>query len=511
MEPTRDPHQQKKSAVESTETPGSESTVVLWFSRLFVVVIVGVIAFLLGNYQKTTEKTVREYDTQPLPVQTVQPPPPIPVALDLPTTGQKDPTLSTAATAPTPAHQHRAFPLPAADPEPTDDQAPAEPRDKTLSLPDLARLIHPSVVSIIGHDIKGTAQSSGTGFIVRGDGIIATNRHVVEEADSLTVQTSTGSFLAFEGVLQHAGTADVVLLKVAEKGLPPLDLEKTPSFEVGDSVAVVGSPLGLDGTLSAGIVSAIRMNDPTVSGISGATTHDAGYIQISAPISPGPSGSPVVDETGKVIAIATAKIKGGENLNLALPIRHVLYLLVVAGDKIPIPLHEAFPPTERPSTETSHAPPPPPVEENHGDLAAEIALLYLELGDSGQSFSQGENWYADPVDYFDEGLISRAQALEIEKKYEERWPVRIHRPLDVPHVNELETGKWGVAITSEFAISDGKRQFKRMIVTTGLVIDMATTRRVESVKTLKADSESLNRFQFQKLFNEIIDHRLNQR
>lgn len=502
MEPTKDPNQRNKSAVERTEEPGKGSTVVLWFSRLFVVALVGIVAFLLGSYEKNERASVvvREQEETHSLDQDAPPPSEEPLVFELPTSVPE----------PTSVHAPTSVPRMATEPEITfnseleTDLPQALEQESKLPLPDLARIIHPSVVSIVGLDSNGNAQSSGTGFVVREDGLIATNRHVVEEASTLKVQTSSGSYLTFKGVQQHSGTADVILLKVAENGLPVLELEKTPTFEVGDSIAVVGSPLGLDGTLSAGIVSAIRMDKPIISGMSGVSTQDAGFIQISAPISPGSSGSPVVNESGKVIGIATAKIKGGENLNVALPIRHVLYLLVVTGDNVPVPLHMAFPRTELPSSEPPLPSVPSPAEENHGELAAKIAFLYLELGDSGHSLGQGENWYADPVDYFDEGVISRTKALEIERKYEDRWPIRIHRPLDIPKVEELETGKWGVEITSLFAISDGKRQFKQMVVTTGLVIDMATTRRVESVKTVRADSKALNKFQFRKLFGEIV-------
>lgn len=342
--------------------------------------------------------------------------------------------------------------------------------------------------------------------MVREDGVVATNRHVIDGAASLKILSSNGKELAFEGVLYSPIAADIALLKVAASGIPALSLEKVKNPVVGESVAVVGSPLGLDGTLSTGIVSAVRRDDGTASGMSGGPS-EIGVIQISSPISPGSSGSPVVNERGHVIGVATASLSGGQNLNLALPVRHIRYLLVVAGDLEPIPVWSAFPKSEKSVTkraEPESSAPSEPSPEELENIAAGVALAYLRFGDSGAPRGQGVSWYSDPIEYFDQGLISLEKAISLERAYESKWPFRMHVTLDEPYVELMETGRYGVEVTSAFAISDNKKQFKQMRVTTGFVVELFSKPKIVAVRTVESETKILNKFQFRKLVEQMM-------
>src|SRR6476660_1812371 len=199
-------------------------------------------------------------------------------------------------------------------------------------LPDLVRRIKPSAVAIETFDSRGEKLSRGSGFFVEADRIV-TNRHVLEGAYRAEVHSSTGAVYPVKGVLAVDAEGDIALLKidVPANQIRPLPLDKTSPQE-GESVVVIGNPPGLEGSVTNGIVSAVR-DIPTFGRI----------IQITAPISPGSSGSPVVNMHGQVIGIATLQITGGQSVNFAIPSERVSQLqmstpmsladLVVAGGR----------------------------------------------------------------------------------------------------------------------------------------------------------------------------------
>jgi S1-C subfamily serine protease len=165
-----------------------------------------------------------------------------------------------------------------------------------------------SVVLISTFDDDGNSLKEGSGFIVSTDGRILTNYHVIAGAHSALVKLSDGSYFPVDGVVAFSETTDLALLKVSGTNLPTLKIENKDNVIVGERVIAVGSPLGLQNTVSDGIVSAVRDEDGTK------------WIQTTAPISPGNSGGPLLNLDGKVVGVITARIVGGENLNLAIPI-----------------------------------------------------------------------------------------------------------------------------------------------------------------------------------------------
>src|ERR1043165_288710 len=193
---------------------------------------------------------------------------------------------------------------------------PAPIRASQDLLPDLVRRIKPSAVAIETFDSHGEKLSRGSGFFVDTDRIV-TNRHVIEGAYSAEVHSSTGGVYPVKGVLAVDAEGDIALLKI---DVPPpnqvrsLSLDRTSPQE-GESVVVIGNPFGLEGSVTNGIVSAVR-DIPGFGRI----------IQITAPISPGSSGSPVVNMQGQVIGVATLQVAGGQSVNFAIPSERIAQL-----------------------------------------------------------------------------------------------------------------------------------------------------------------------------------------
>src|SRR5438874_9348993 len=177
--------------------------------------------------------------------------------------------------------------LPAASRPPVDPSPVAD-----SSLPALVKRIQPAVVTIVTYDAAGHLVRQGTGFFISRfptDPLI-TNRHVLQGAARATVKTYDGHKYRVTMVTAEDQDADLVQV-VTDM---PMSLVQTLQLsvitpDVGERVIVVGSPLGMEQTVSEGIVSALRK----------------GVIQITAPLSHGSSGSPVVNMNGKVVGVAT--------------------------------------------------------------------------------------------------------------------------------------------------------------------------------------------------------------
>ncbi|HYE66210.1 MAG TPA: tetratricopeptide repeat protein [Pyrinomonadaceae bacterium] len=182
-------------------------------------------------------------------------------------------------------------------------------------LPELVRRIKPSVVAIVTYDSKGEKLTHGSGFFIAPDRVV-TNRHVLEGAYSAEVHLVSGNIYRVKGVLAVDGEGDIAVLQadVPANMVSPLPVVRTSPQE-GESIVVIGNPLGLEGSVSNGIVSAVRD-----------ITNFGRIIQITAPISPGSSGSPVVNMRGQVIGVATLQLTEGQSLNFAVPSERVAQL-----------------------------------------------------------------------------------------------------------------------------------------------------------------------------------------
>ncbi|MBA7529487.1 Cell division coordinator CpoB [subsurface metagenome] len=172
-----------------------------------------------------------------------------------------------------------------------------------------------ATVVIITNDKNGQLLAQGSGFIVRSDGAIVTNLHVISDATSIKIKTHTGKYLEVIGILYVDSSNDVVILKAKGENLPVVTIGNSEQIKIGEKVYVIGSPMGLENTISEGIVGGIRKTSKI--------SNKRKVIQISAPVSHGSSGGPVFNARGKVIGIATSMLKGAQNINFAMPVNVV--------------------------------------------------------------------------------------------------------------------------------------------------------------------------------------------
>ena len=155
-------------------------------------------------------------------------------------------------------------------------------------------------------------RGEGSGFIIHKDGYILTNAHVIENSDSVQIALSTGGL--FKGkVIGMDKVADLALIKIdSPDSLPVIPLGSSKELKPGDWVMAIGSPFGLDLTVTVGIVSAKGRS-------LGATPYDD-FIQTDTPINPGNSGGPLINTQGEVVGINTAVMQMGQGLGFSLPI-----------------------------------------------------------------------------------------------------------------------------------------------------------------------------------------------
>ncbi len=160
-------------------------------------------------------------------------------------------------------------------------------------------------------------QGTGSGFIIKSDGLVITNAHVVDGADTVTVVLKDGRSLAGK-VLGQDTLTDVAVIKVEAKDLPTVDIGNSDQLRPGEWAIAIGNPLGLDNTVTAGIISATGRT----SGDIGVPDKRVGFIQTDAAINPGNSGGPLLNRSGQVIGMNTAIIGGGaQGLGFAIPIK----------------------------------------------------------------------------------------------------------------------------------------------------------------------------------------------
>jgi hypothetical protein len=192
-------------------------------------------------------------------------------------------------------------------------QGPAFGRTASTTA-EIAKKVATTVVVIQGKTDSG--QILGSGFIVSSDGKIVTNLHVIREMKAATVQLANGETFDSVSVLATDERRDLAVIKISGFNLPVLDLGDSDGATVGEPVVVVGSPRGLDGTVTAGIVSSIRD-----------TGEGFKVLQTDAAVNPGNSGGPLVNAKGQAIGVVSFKLRSTEGLNFAVPINYVRGLL----------------------------------------------------------------------------------------------------------------------------------------------------------------------------------------
>ena len=202
-------------------------------------------------------------------------------------------------------------------------------------LKELAKDANSSVLLLRVLDRAGREISSGTGFYSSTDGLLVTNHHVISSAHRVVAIPAEGAPLEIRGVVAEDEVNDLAVLRVDRQGTSPLPLARGQVLEPGERIVVLGGPLGLAGTLSEGIVSAIRSASELEHHEPGASP----LLQITAAISPGSSGSPVMRMDGEVVGVVVSQFRYGQNLNFAVPVTALRELLDGIGPGTPeVPL-----------------------------------------------------------------------------------------------------------------------------------------------------------------------------
>ena len=182
-----------------------------------------------------------------------------------------------------------------------------------------------ATVLLVMKDANGELLGYGSGFFVRTNQI-ATNFHVIDGAAQGTAKrVGQETEYTIEGFTAIDEKNDLAILQVSASGVQPLPLGDSNTVEIGDTVYVAGNPKGLlEGTFSDGIISAVRGNSTNK------------RLQMTAPISPGSSGGPVLSGSGEVIGVSFATFRGGQNLNFAIPSNYLKELFSQSGTAKPL-------------------------------------------------------------------------------------------------------------------------------------------------------------------------------
>ena len=189
--------------------------------------------------------------------------------------------------------------------------------------PEIAEKALDATVYLEMYDSNGKTLGIGSGFFIR-ENLIATNYHVIKGSMRGTAKlVGKSTTYIIEGVTATDKTNDLVILKVTASEVKSLPFGDSDVVRIGEAVYVAGNPKGLEGTFSNGIISSLRNRSTK------------GRFQMTAPISPGSSGGPVLNSKGKVIGVSFMTLVGGQNLNFAIPVNILKDLLEQSGAVIP--------------------------------------------------------------------------------------------------------------------------------------------------------------------------------
>jgi hypothetical protein len=192
-----------------------------------------------------------------------------------------------------------------------------------VNLPDLIKIIQPAVATIITFDADNEPIGQGSGFFIDVQGHFITNYHVLQGAYKAVIKTYDGKLILVKSVTAQNKLMDLVKVIV---NIPETSFKWIPVTtvlpKIAENIVVIGSPLGLEQTISVGIISGVRDIPET-----------GKILQISASISPGSSGSPVVNMEGQVVGIVTSQIKEGQSLNFAIPVTYLIDMVPLKDSK----------------------------------------------------------------------------------------------------------------------------------------------------------------------------------
>ena len=187
------------------------------------------------------------------------------------------------------------------------------------TVPEIAEKALAATVYLEMQDSNGLPLGFGSGFFVKPN-LIATNYHVIAGAASGTAKlVGKHTTYKIKGFTATDKYNDLALLKVSASGIKPLPLGNSDAVKIGETIYVVGNPKGLEGTFSDGIISSRHGG------------YAKGRLQMTAPISPGSSGGPVLNAKDEVIGVSSMILEGGQNLNFAIPSLYLKTLLALSG------------------------------------------------------------------------------------------------------------------------------------------------------------------------------------
>ena len=206
-------------------------------------------------------------------------------------------------------------------------EAPRAAGDKRYTLPELVKNVSPGIVHIGSLNRQGKVTGFGSGFVADSAGVIVTSYHLLRGAEGAMVKTNDGEVYDRVEIIEYDIRRDIIILKIRPFGsLQALRIATSDDLVLGDDVAAVGNPQGLENSVSAGIVAGHRQAD--------------GYrlIQTTAPVSPGSSGSPLLNMRGEVVGLISSQLAAerAQNLNFAVPIAYIRPLLDSPGPSVPV-------------------------------------------------------------------------------------------------------------------------------------------------------------------------------
>jgi hypothetical protein len=178
----------------------------------------------------------------------------------------------------------------------------------TNRVPEWAEIVDHALPAVV---VIETDEALASGFIIKADGIIVTNNHVVANAKAMSVKLQSGEVYRNVYLLSSDPTNDLAFLKIEAVDLPTIPLGNSNNVQLGEAVLLVGAPQGLEQTVSDGLISGIRIDN------------GVRILQTSAAASPGSSGGPLLNRNGEAVGVMSFKLVNGENLNFTIPINYV--------------------------------------------------------------------------------------------------------------------------------------------------------------------------------------------
>jgi len=169
------------------------------------------------------------------------------------------------------------------------------------------------VVVILSYDFDGKLSKQGSGVVISDMGWVVTNYHVFAECEKVEIRHND-KLISYTDIIGVDIEKDILILKIEENTFPSIPITPSENLKVGQRVYAIGSPLGMENSLSEGLISGLR----------NVTKKNKDHIQITAGISPGSSGGAVVNSKGELIGISTSSLEGGQNLNFAIPSGEIL-------------------------------------------------------------------------------------------------------------------------------------------------------------------------------------------